>query len=304
LHNFEFGYPYLFLLLLLILCIYKCPLSIKKIIFPHTSLFSQQTSWINKEKLLYSIIFTLLVTALASPITYDQKTTNKRKGRDLVFVIDTSGSMAESNFDKDATNKRKFNVVEDLLKEFISKRFDDNVGVAIFGSYAFGAVPLTYDMNSIKFLLDFFDVGIAGDSTAIGEGLASGLRILKHGNAKNKVLILLTDGFQNSGKISVKEAVEKAKKQDVKIYTIGIGKKNQFDSKLLNTIASQTNAKMFAASNAKDLQNVYQEINSLEPSAIHSKHYLNKHVLYIYPLSLALLLLIYLLAKSRKKEIV
>ncbi len=302
-HNFEFQYPSAFILLTLILCIYKCPISIKKLIFPHTNLFSKKTSWINIDKLFYSLILVLLVTALASPITYDQKTSNKRKGRDLVFVLDTSGSMAESNFDKEQTQQRKFDILKNVLIEFISKRFDDNVGISIFGSYAFAAVPLTYDMNSIKFLIDFFDVGIAGDSTAIGEGIASGLRVLKYGHAKNKVLILVTDGYQNSGAISVKNAVEQAKKLKVKIYTIGIGKANSFDRKLLQHIASQTQGKMFAAENKEILKDVYREIDILEPSKIRSKHYLNKHVLYIFPLLLATLLLFYLLLKSRKSEL-
>ena len=99
-NNFEFEYPYLFLLLLLIICIYKCPTTIEKILFPHTHLFTKFTSWINKERLLYSIIFTLMVTALASPISYDAKASHERKGRDLIFVLDTSGSMGESGFDK------------------------------------------------------------------------------------------------------------------------------------------------------------------------------------------------------------
>jgi len=94
-----------------------------------------------------------------------------------------------------------------------------NVGVSIFGSYAFSAVPLTYDMKSIAFLLDFFDVGIAGDSTAIGEGIANATRVLEKGEAKKKVIILITDGFQNSGEISVKEAVEIAVKKGIIIYS-------------------------------------------------------------------------------------
>lgn len=300
-HNITFEHPLAFLLLSLIICIYKCPLSLKKRIFPHTHLFAHKTSWINKEKLFYSFIILLLTTALASPISYDQETSNKRKGRDLVFVLDTSGSMAESNFDKEQTQLRKFDILKNLLIDFISNRYDDNVGVAVFGSFAFPSVPLTYDMNSIKFLLDFFDVGIAGDSTAIGEGLSSGLRILEKGHAKNKVLILITDGYQNSGSVSVKSAVEKAKKDHVKIYTIGIGNANSFDAKLLQTIASQTNAKMFSAENKSMLEDIYQEINQLEPSKIRSKHYLNKQVLFIYPLALALLLLLYLLRKSASK---
>ncbi|WP_245534098.1 vWA domain-containing protein [Sulfurimonas autotrophica] len=257
---------------------------------------------INKEKLLYSLILTLLIFSLASPIIYDQKTSSKRKGRDLVFALDTSGSMAESGFNPENVQNRKFDALKELLRSFITKRYNDNVGVSIFGTYAYPAIPLSYDMGSVAFLLDFFDVGIAGDSTAIGEGLAMALKILKKGEAKEKVIILITDGYQNSGAVSVKEAVQKAKKQHVKIYTIGIGDRSAFDANLLQLIAKNTDAKMFEAKNVKMLQDIYKEIDKLEPSAIRSKHYLNKQNLYMYPLSLASLLLLYLVLK-RKKEL-
>ncbi|QOP44110.1 VWA domain-containing protein [Sulfurimonas sediminis] len=300
-NNFTFEYPYVFILLLLVICIYKCPLTLKKIIFPHIHLFSKKTSFINKEKLLYSLILSSMIFALASPIIYDQKSSSKRKGRDLVFALDTSGSMAQSGFDPDNSQKRKFDALKELLASFISKRYNDNVGVAIFGSYAYPAIPLSYDMKSVAFLLDFFDVGIAGESTAIGEGLATALKILKKGKAKEKVIILVTDGYQNSGAVSVKEAVQRAKKQHVKIYTIGIGDTSSFDANLLKLIAKNTSAKMFAAKDVKMLQEVYQEIDKLEPSAIRSKHYLHKQNLFIYPLTLALLLLLYLIAKQKKE---
>jgi len=302
-HNFEFEHPAFFLLLLLIICIYKCPQTIKEKIFPHTELFQQKSSFIQKEKLLYSLILTLLITALASPISYDQKSSSKRKGRDLVFVLDTSGSMAESGFSQEEPQKRKFELLKELLKKFISSRYDDNVGVALFGSYAFAAVPLTYDMKSINFLLNFFDVGIAGDSTAIGDGLRSGLRLLDKGEAKEKVLILITDGYQNSGATSIQKAVENAKKMGVKIYTIGIGEKRYFDAKLLELIAKETNGKMFTATNAKMLREVYKNIDSLEPSKIRSQHYLNKEPLYIYPLSAAAVLLTFLLLKYKEEKL-
>ncbi len=300
---FEFEYPYFFILLTLIICIYTCPKSIQEIIFPHTHLFSKKTSLIQKEKLFYSLIVALLVTALATPISYDEKTSSKRKGRDLVFALDTSGSMAESGFDKENEQRKKFEILKSLLKEFINSRYDDNVGVSIFGSYAYSAVPLTYDMKSINFLLDFFEVGIAGDSTAIGEGLASATRLLKKGNAKNKVIILITDGYQNSGATSIKEAALQAKELGIKIYSIGIGKKGSFDDKLLNLIAKQTQAKMFSAINAEALKNIYKELDTLEPSQIRSQHYLNKQELYIYPLTLATLLLLVLLLKYKEEDL-
>ena len=296
-YHFEFEYIYAFILLLLILCIYKCPLSIKTIIFPHIQLFTKKTELFNKDKLLSSIILTLLVTALASPISYDSKSSQQRKGRDLVFALDTSGSMGESGYSAEDEQKSKFDILLSLMKKFVTKRFDDNVGVVVFGSYAFSPVPITYDMHSLKYMLDFLEVGMAGSSTAIGDGLARSLDMLEKAKAKNRVIILITDGYQNSGETKIKDAVALAKKLHVKIYTIGLGKKSDYDAKLLEKIAKDTKGTSFSAQNAQTLEEVYQELNSLEPSEIRSQNYLNKHMLFSYPLAFAILLLLYLLTR-------
>ena len=298
-HYFEFEYPFAFSLLLLILCIYKCPVSIKTIIFPHIHLFSKKTEFFNKEKLLSSIILALLVTALASPISYDSKTSQERKGRDLVFALDTSGSMNESGYSSEERQKAKFDILLSLMKKFITKRFDDNVGVVVFGSYAFTPVPITYDMHSLNYMLDFLEVGMAGNSTAIGDGLARSLEMLERVKAKSRVIILITDGFQNSGATKIADAVELAKKLHVKIYTVGLGKKSDYDARLLEKIAKDTNGASFGAEDAAALKDIYQELNSLEPSSIRSQNYLNKHMFYSYPLAFAILLLLSLLAKRR-----
>ena len=297
--SFEFEYPSVFILLFLLICIYKCPTSIEKIIFPHTHLFEKFTSWLNRERLLYSLIFTLLVTALASPIVYDAKSSHNRKGRDLVFVLDASGSMGESGFDKEQKTELKLNILKKVIQEFIKKRFDDNVAVTVFGTFAYSSVPLTYDMSAVSFLLDFLEVGIAGENSAIGDGLANATQLLEKGDAKSKVIILVTDGFANSGSVSVKEAVEEAKKRKIRIYTIGIGKKGSYDATLLSKIASESMGKMFEANSADMLRDIYRDIERLEPSKIRSQHYLNKQVLYMYPLDLASLLLLYLLIRRR-----
>ena len=298
-NNFEFEYPYLFLFLLLIICIYKCPLSIKRLIFPHTHLFRKKTEWFNREKLLYSLILTLLVTALASPISYDAKDAQQRKGRDLVFALDTSGSMDESGYSEENAQASKFSILQHLIAQFVHKRYDDNVGVVVFGSYAFSPVPITYDMDALTYMLDFLEVGIAGNSTAIGDGLKQSLEMLQKANAKNKVIILVTDGYQNSGSTKIKDAVMQAKKSGVKIYTIGIGKESEYDKKLLERIAKDTHGVCFGAQNEKMLKDVYDSLDSLEPSTIRSEHYLNREMLFTYPLAFAILLLLYLLSKRR-----
>jgi len=249
--------------------------------------------------MLYSLIFSLLVTALASPIVYDQKSSHERKGRDLVFVLDASGSMGESGFDKEQKTELKLNILKSVIQEFIQKRFDDNVGVTVFGTFAYSSVPLTYDMSALSFLLEFLEVGIAGENTAIGDGLANATALLDKGDAKSKVIILVTDGFANSGSISVKQAVEEAKKKHIRIYTIGIGKKGSYDATLLSKISNETMAKMFEANSAEMLRDIYRDIDTLEPSKIRSEHYLNKEVLFMYPLDFAALLLLYLLVRRR-----
>lgn len=298
---FEFEYPYVFILLLLIICIYKCPVTFITIIFPHTHLFSKNTFFLNRDKLLYSLILTLLISALASPIAYDSKLSQNRKGRDLVFVLDTSGSMGESRYSSEHQNESKFDILKNIITHFIQKRYDDNVGVTLFGSFAFSSVPLTYDMNSVAFLLQFLEVGIAGENTAIGDGIKSATTLLEHGTATNKVMFLVTDGYQNSGITSIKDAVSRAKELGIKIYTLGVGKEKDFDANLLKTIAKDTNAQMFSATNESELLDVYKELDSLEPSPIRSQHYLNKHLLFPYPLAAAMLLLLYILSKRGTK---
>ncbi len=296
--HFEFEHPFAFLLLLLIICIYRCPATLKRIIFPHLGLFNLKTGWFNKERLFYSLILTLLITALASPITYDSKSSQQRKGRDLVFVLDCSGSMGESGF-KEHSEQSKFDVLKEVISKFIKERFDDNVGVTVFGSYAFSSVPLTYDMNAVAYLINFLDVGIAGENTAIGEAIANATQLLKMGQAKEKVMLLITDGYHNSGTISPKVALDIAVKNNIKIYTIGIGKKGDFDEALLKLIANNSHAKMFGASDASKLEEIYNEIDKLEPSQIRSQNYLNKQLLAFYPLLAAALLLLALISKRR-----
>ncbi|MBA1438526.1 MAG: VWA domain-containing protein [Epsilonproteobacteria bacterium] len=297
--HFEFEHPLTFLLLLLIVCIYRCPLTIKKIPFVHLHLFGKTTNWIHREKLLLSTILALMVTALATPITYDAIDSQHRKGRDLIFALDTSGSMDESGFSEEQKQESKFSVLLDLIKSFITYRYDDNVGVVVFGSYAFSPSPITYDMHALSYMLDFLSVGMAGDSTAIGDGLDRSLYLLRNSEAKNRVIILITDGYQNSGVVKIKDAITQAKKMGVRIYTIGIGKKNSYDGALLEQIAKDTDAKSFEAQDAKALQDIYEQLDTLEPSNIRSEHYLNRHQLFTYPLAMAILLLLYLLSKRR-----
>jgi len=302
--HFEFLHPYYFLLLLPIICLYLCPLAAPKRHFVHLKLFKNAKKFINIEKLLFSLVLIFILCALASPITYEQKSPNHKKGRDLIIALDTSGSMGESGYDDEKPRERKFDSILKVLQNFIEHRYDDNIGVVAFGNFAFALSPLTYDRGSLNFVLKFLNVGIAGDNTAIGDGIMQSITLLEKSQTKNRVIILLSDGYQNSGTFSPKDAVTQAKQKSIKIYTIGIGKKRDFDETLLKKIAKESGGKFFAAQNITDMQNIYSTIDSLEPSPIRSEHYLNKTMLFDIPLTIALGLLIYLLLKRKKGLII
>jgi len=300
--HFEFQFPLYFLLLLPVLCIYICPLSAPKRYFVHINFFTKATRYINREKLLFLLTFIFLVSALASPISYEQKSPNHRKGRDLVIALDTSGSMGESGYDKETKETRKFDAVLAILDNFILHRYDDNLGVVVFGDFAFGAAPLTYDRKSLSFVLKYLDVGIAGDNTAIGDGLMQAIKVLEHSQTENRVIILLSDGYQNSGSFSPKDGVSLAKKRDIKIYTIGIGKESDYDASLLSQIAKESGGGFFQAEDAASMKDVYREIDSLEPSPIRSQHYLHKTLLFDIPLFGAIVLLIFILLRRERAQ--
>lgn len=289
---FNLGSPLYLLLLLLLPCFLWCKEYTKTYYFPKLSWVSTQSPLLSLEPWLKILLFLLMVFALSKPFIYDAGSNHHKKGRDLVLALDASGSMSQSGFDPDDTFKTKYETNIALASDFINKRFDDNMGVVIFGTFAYSASPLTYDLDALKYLLKMTNVGIAGESTAIGDAIMQALRTLSFGQAKNKVIILLTDGYHNAGETSPKTAVEKAKALGVKIYTIGIGQKRDYDVSLLETIAKETGAKSYAATSSEALTKVYDEINALEPSSIRSENYLNQKLLILFPLGVVFVLLL------------
>jgi len=283
------NYPFALILLLLLPCFVWCKLKSQILYFPKVEwLPKNRWGWDNRT-LWLMVIYTLLVIAIASPYCDNSRVTSHKKGRDLVLILDSSGSMAERGFNRSDKSQSRYDISVALAKSFIAHRYDDNVGLVLFGTYAFSASPLTYDLKSLSEMFTIMsDIGIAGTSTAIGDALMQGLYTLEAGESKSKVLILLTDGKHNAGKNSPRQAVALAKQNGVKIYTIGIGKRGEYDEKLLNTIAKESGAKSFFATNSEELKEVYEAIDTLEPSKIPSEHYRQREALFIYPLALAL----------------
>jgi len=294
--HFILEYPLALLLLPLALCFIYCKKQNQPFYIPKLEWIKSRSKWSSNTSLLKILTFLLLIFALASPIVYSSIIPNSRSGRAIVLALDTSGSMRESGIDK--SGKSKFEIVLDLVSDFIDKRESDNIGVVAFGTFAFTASPITYDHAALKEILRFLEVEIAGKNTAIADALDQSLKTLSFSKAKQKIIILLTDGMNNAGSISINQAIDEAKSKGVKVYTIGLGKKGDFDEELLRHISQSTNAKTFKAKDKKELEDVYEELNRLIPSSIRSQNFLDKKELFIYPLLLATLLALFLYAKE------
>jgi Ca-activated chloride channel family protein len=270
--SFDFVWAFL-LLPPLLYCLYKCKTALNPHYFPHLHFFGTPGKWGNLDWFLKALAVTLMVGALATPVMTDFADPRNRNGIDMVLSIDGSGSMNASGFSSEDSRASRFEIVQKIASDFVMRRIEDNVGVVLFGDFAFIATPVTYEKEIIAEMIGYLNHGMAGQNTAIGEGIAMSVRALRDSKAKSKVVILLTDGEHNSGSISPKEAVGMVQRAHIKLYTIGIGEKGEFDSALLKQLAQDGNGKFFTASNQKELQAVYDEIDTLERSAIKSKQH-------------------------------
>lgn len=227
-------------------------------------------------------------------------------GRDLLMAIDLSGSMQTPDMRINGTNKSRIDLVKQVAKRFISQRNGDRIGLVLFGSKPYLQTPLTFDRQSVREMLDDATIGIAGSQTAIGDAIGLSVKQLLNYPAKSKALILLTDGGNNAGVLKPLEAAELAKKEHIKIYTIGLGAKqmtvqslfgpqvinpsSDLDINGLKQIAAITGGVFFRAEDGKSLQNIYQQINQLEPIA--SSKVQVRPITPLYPWSLGLALIL------------
>jgi len=278
----------------------------KPIYFVHLHFLRAKKSFLKLEWIVKIIIFILLVIGLTSPITIDKQNPLNRNGKDIVLCIDASGSMNSSGFHKEneygeGERLSRFEITKKVADDFLHKRVGDNIGVVLYGDYAFIASPITYEKEILSEMLAYLTQGMARQNTAIGEAIAMGVRAFKHSTAKSKVMILLSDGEHNSGSISPDRAVKLAKEQKIKIYTIAIGNEGEADEKLLQKIATQSGGDFFTAQSARELKRVYEEIDELESSKINSREYIQKEFYYQTPLLLACAFLLFLLYREIKK---
>ncbi len=220
----------------------------------------------------------MCVVALARPRSSEEISTVDTEGIDIMLAMDVSTSMLARDLTPDRISASK-----DIAIEFISARPSDRMGIVVFAGESFTQCPLTTDRATLINLMKEVSTDIIEDGTAIGNGLATAVARMKDSDAPSRVVILLTDGVNNSGEVSPQMAAEIAKTYGVRVYTIGVGKeglapypvmtpwgvqvqnmKVEIDEKLLSEIAKSTGGRYFRATDNTKLSEIYSEINKLE----------------------------------------
>jgi Ca-activated chloride channel family protein len=254
--------------------------------------------------LLPIIAAALMIVGLARPQRTHSRTEVTANGIDIVLGLDVSGSMEALDFTVDNYRVNRIAVVKSVVSKFIDERPNDRIGLIAFAASPYIVSPLTLDHGWLLQNLERIDVGIGDDGTAIGSAIAAAVNHLRTTTAKSKVVILLTDGVNNSGKISPLAAAEAARALGVKVYTIGVGVRGKapipvrdeagrihvmtmnvdVDEKTLQAVASETGGRFYRATDTDSLQNIYEQINHYETSAQSVQKFEHVEELYRWPL--------------------
>jgi Ca-activated chloride channel family protein len=226
----------------------------------------------------------LMIIGLARPQRGHSRTEVTANGIEIVLALDVSGSMQALDFEIDNQRLNRIEVVKSVVSKFIEERPDDRIGLMAFAGAPYLVSPLTLDHDWLQQNLERVNIGGVDDGTAIGSAIAASVNRLRTTPAKSKVVILLTDGMNNTGKISPLAAAEAAKALGVKIYTIGVGVRGKapipvkdemgnlhmimakvdVDEKTLQAVADTTGGKFYRATDTDSLQRIYEQINALE----------------------------------------
>ncbi len=282
-----------------------------------------QVSFANDEKASNTIgwlwlIWLLLTVAAARPQWLGEPVRVKDYGRDIMMVMDISTSMREPDFVLNRRRIDRLTAVKLAADQFIERRKNDRIGLVLFGTRAYLQSPVTFDRQSVREVLRLMDAGMAGNSTSIGDALGLALKSIRESGAReDKIIILLTDGENNDGSLSMAQAINLARNEKVKVYTIGVGAANAFVQSLfgmqiamsggideagLKQLAEETKGRYFRADDTLGLQKIYDEIDRLEPSANEDQFVRETKDLFYWPLAAALLLS-FLVVFLRKKGV-
>ncbi len=252
------------------------------------------------------------IVALARPQFVQSETKIKASGIDIVVALDLSGSMESEDFKVAGRQVNRLVVAKDVLRKFIDKRSGDRIGLVAFAGRAYVAAPMTLDHEFLLQNLGRLELHTIEDGTAIGSALAASINRLRDLQSKSKIVILMTDGQNNAGKVPPRTAAEAAQSLGVKVYTIGVGTRGtapfpvrQFgqlvgyrnvavdiDEDVLKSVAQKTGGQYFRADSTDTLQKIYDEIDRLEKSEVEVKKYVNVKELFPWVLVPGIFLLL------------
>jgi hypothetical protein len=264
------------------------------VLFPSFAELPKQKSvsvWTRHIPLIFRLLaIAFLIVALARPQSFSKEQTSTTEGIDIMLSLDVSSSMLARDFEPD-----RIEAAKRIGIQFISGRPSDRMGLVIFASEAFTMCPLTLDHAALINQFNAVSMDMLEDGTAIGSGLAMAVNRLLNSDAVSRVVILLTDGVNNSGEIAPYTAAEIAQTYGIRVYVVGIGSMGtapypvqtpfgiryqqvevQIDEKLMKEVAQLTGGEYFRATDNKTLEEIYQKIDSLEKSKINVDEFLHR----------------------------
>jgi len=263
---------------------------------------------------LLLLIWGLLVFALSGPRWVGEPQPLTREGYNIMLALDLSGSMELTDMMFQGRPVSRLSVVKRAAVQFVQARIGDKIGLILFGSQAYLQTPLTYDRHNILTRIEDATVGLAGKTTSIGDALGLAVKRFQGMPDKGQIIILLTDGVNNSGVLTPLKAAELAHSDNIKVYTIGLGAEidpqavggmflnmNQtadLDEDTLKEVAKMTGGRYFRATDLQSLQTIYETINQLEVVSQEQQTLRPQHDYYPWPLALALILFFYWLAEK------
>lgn len=315
----HFAWPALFFLLPLPWLAYRFfPISQKRqnvfLIVPDLKDFdgfrtpAAASSFFSLKSLSLFLMWSFLVASAARPQWVGNPVEIPQSGRDLMLAVDLSGSMQMEDFKVNGRVVDRLTALKWIAGDFIEKRAGDRMGLILFGTNAYLQTPLTFDLKTVKQLLNESAVGLAGNETAIGDAIGLAVKKMRESPSESKVLILLTDGNNNTGELTPQKAAEIASHAKLKVHTVAIGSdemmiqtffgpqkinpSSEIDEKTLQEVAEKTGGQYFRAYNTAELVNIYDHINRLEVIERDFKTYRPIDELYVWPLLFALFIAI------------
>ncbi len=242
------------------------------------------------------VVYLLLITSLARPQWLDPPVSRELPSRDLLLLVDLSGSMEQKDFTNSVGEQvDRLTAVKEVLGDFLLKRDGDRVGLVVFGNGAFLQAPFTTDLQLCHQLLEETEVRMAGPKTALGDAIGLGVHLFDQSEAPAKTIIALTDGNDTASQVPPVEAAKVARDRDITIYTVAMGDpetvgEEKLDVDSLKQVAAETQGEFFLALNHSELQNIYTKLDEIETREVKVESYRPRIDLFYWPLLAAFLI--------------